>query len=501
MMAHTAKKIRNILLVSPLMPATSALPTLPLGLLAMASFLKEHGYNVKVADFCVSRKKLSHYLKNFTPDVVGATMMSPMSIPHCIELSRYFKELRIPFVVGGAVPTCCPEPALIEGVVDFIILREGESTFLELLQKLEKGEDGHDVAGLAYLGDDGKVVINPERPQQDLCALPRLDFSFVTPKAYFQHYPGTARCLYLHTSKGCEGNCGFCFNPHFNKSIHRTRNADTVCEEIRELVTKYNADGFYFCDAHFGSDKEHLLELCAKLKAVNLPFTWGCQMRIGVSREELQAMYDAGCRSIMFGVETGSPKMQKKINKNLDLSAVPKHFDDCREIGIATIAGIVLGLPGEGEKELQETIDLCFRMKPNITAMGFFVPFPTIHLWDEVFNAGKVTMPDSLMGYLEWFTLESGNKAYGDVPNKELRVVQNFFRFISAVIPQTEATGRFFLFKRYLIDILRFARVRGFSSGLVFAVAIYWEAAKMFWYTFAYPKIRKKYGLYLKNLH
>ena len=490
----------NVLLLCPKTPTTSALPALPLGALAIASYLKEKGYSVKIADFTVSKRSLAYYLKDFKPDVVGVTLMSLLGIPHSQKLSAHFRQLGIPVIWGGNIPSCLPEEILREGAADYVVIREGESVFHELLQRIEKGESAHDVGGIAYLDNDDKLQMPPrEQMFEDLHSLPPLDFSFVNPRNYYQHYPSCSKGMYLYSSKGCGGVCAFCFNPHFNKSVHRPRNIEHVCHEIRILVNEYDVDGIFFCDADFCGDKQELFNKCAKLKALNLPFVWGCQTRIGITKEELTAMYDAGCRWVMFGVETGSERLQAKINKNLDLATVHKPFEYCRELGITTIAGIILGLPTETQQDLRDSISAAFRMKSHITACQFYCAFQHTQFFDELVESGLLKEPKTLKQWLGFFALESGKITMGNVPNKELRVVQKFFLFASAVLPQPHTSGRFFLFRRYIVDTLRFMKLKGFFNGIAFAAALGTEAVKMLWYITMYPKIRKKYGLYLRN--
>jgi len=491
----------NVLLISPQMPSSRTLPSTPLGLLAVGSYIQKHGYNVRIVDFNVTRKNLSVYLKDFSPDVVGISLIAQTAILHTIELSQYFRNKDIPIVCGGPAVSAIPEPFLKEGVADYVVIGEGEITFHELLQKIEKKEPVGELPGIAYLDECNNLHITPDRPFADLQTFPKLDWSLINPKSYFQHYPCCKKCIYSYQSKGCPGNCTFCFNSFFHRSKHRLRKIDIVCEELRELSENYGVDGVFFGDECFFIRREDLLEFCTKVKALKLPLVWGCQQRVGISKEDLQAMYDSGCRWIFFGVETGSPKVRKSINKHESIEKIEDTYKSCREIGISTTSGTIFGLPGETEEDAQKTIDLYFRLKADTVPAGFFTPMPKSYLWEKLVKDGVISVPNTLSEWANVYYLDNGNAIFGEIPYRELAVIIHFFHYTSFVRSNINGKGsdRFHMIKRYISGINSFFKLHGIFGGLRLFVSGIKDALTMLWYVTAYPKIRKKYGLYLRN--
>ena len=489
----------NILLVCPRASRTTkTFPSAPLGALAIGSYAQREGHSVKIADFSATRKSIDYFLEDFTPDVVGISSISPLTIPNAVDVSRYFREKSVPVVWGGTFATIVPDQILLEGAADYVVMSEGEITFTQLLKKIEGNEEIGDLPGLVYLDKNGEPYHTPPRPFGDLQDFPKIDWSLVDIEKYWQHLPSASRSVYVYKSKGCPCQCTFCFNPYFHRSQYRQRKHEDVLEELQELAAM-GADGIFFADECFCVGSEQLLSFCAKLKELNLNLSWYCQTRLGVSREELQAMYDAGCRLVFFGIETGSPRMQKLIKKNIRLEKLEETVDICREIGIITNLAIILGFPEETEEDLRQTIDLIFRASGDITAPNFFVPAPHSETWETCYPTVENPPEVTLENCYNLFSDETGAFMFSEIPRKELFVVQKFILLSSALRMPSHGKDPFFILKRYIIDTLRFAKIYGVAKGISYVFNLAKEVLIMLWYVAMYPKIRKKYGLYMRN--
>jgi len=496
----------KVLIVNPRVAFNVYFAGTPLGSLAVGSYLKEKGYDVRIYDRAADKRKLAKVFAEFKPDAVGISLIASVAIPDALRVSKYCREQGVPVIMGGITASFVADALLKEDATDYIVLGEGEIPMYELLRKLESGEPVGEMLGIAYRDESGQIQIMPERPFADLNEFPTMDWSLIKPERYWQsHISGMQRAIYLFRSKGCPGRCTFCFNPAFHHSERRVRSDEDVCEDIRVLVTEYHADGIIFGDECFCTRSEELLNFCAKLKAMNLPVHWGCQTRTTTTREELQAMYDAGCRAVFFGVESGSPKIQKKVHKNLSLNGIERVFRDCQEIGIYTTASIVLGLPTETEEDLKLTIALMTKIRANYMHLPFFSPIYPSELWDECVAEKKLTPPRNLDEWSKiylsgWFSSAlNGGVIFGEVPLRELQVAQCFAFWLCFAQPGGNNTSLIYACRRIFVDFFRFVLQQGFVNGFRNLFQLAQRALIVFWNITAYPKIRKKYGLYVKN--
>jgi len=493
----------NVLLINPATGFYLREPSVPLGLLSIATYLKERGYKVHLYDRCVEKVSLEEVVSAFQPDVVGMSVISIRSIHDGLVTSHLFRERGIPIVWGGQTASVVPELVFQEDGADYVVFSEGEVTFYELLRALEKKESVTHIKGLAYLDETGTMQRTPDREFADLADFPVIDWSFIDPRKYFGRFLNCSKMMYLYNAKGCPWQCAFCFNKDYNRCIYRKRPNEYVINEIVELVTKYGLNGVYFADEMFGVKKKDLYAFCDRIRELKLDFVWGCQTRIGhFSREDLQYMYDSNCRWIYFGVESGSEEMLNRIHKGIDFAKIDEDFQNCREIGITTLGGFIIGFPDETEEQLRDTVYMALRTDANLCLIQIFTALPGTELYDYVVEKGMLTPPKTLT---EWGKYPLGDESaannYSQVPARDLYVIQNFFTWRSFLRRDSMNGAGSFIFAWNTITI---AMNHIFKHGFTHGVSSIFSSAKRFftvvWYSFAYPSVRKKYGLYKKNL-
>ena len=386
-----------------------------------------------------------------------------------------------------------PEMLLLEGAADYVVLGEGEITFHELLQAIEHKRDVAQIKGLCYLDEAGCVCRTPDREFADLADFPIIDWSLVDPRKYFSSVAFGKRRITLYSSKGCPKRCAFCSNESFHRRTYRKRPNEYVVSEI-ESLKQYGLDNVHFCDEMFGVNKRDLYDLCDKLR--NLNISWSCQTGLcHLSREDLQHMYDAGCRWISFGVESGSPEMLKRMRKGINLEDINRDFQNCKEIGIMTAANAIFGLPDETEEQLRETVRLMLRIDASFCQVALFVPIPCTEFYDDLAKEGRLRLPETLR---EWgrYSILKDVVNYSQVPTKELYVLYCFFMWRSLFRKDTSKGTRPYGF---VLSVAASARKMMLQHGLFgmfrYAfplVGLFFTAA---WYRFAYPGILRKYGL------
>jgi len=356
--------------------------TMPLGLGYIASFLEKHGYNVSIIDAYAknySYQKLEVLIKDISPDIVGITCLSDQRASwfRLIELIRRIDN-SIKIVLGGPHPSLMTEQVLINFKPDAIVLGEGEITMLELVKAWESGEDLSDVKGIAYL-DKGRVKRNDERERiKDLDSLPfparhLVDFddyngwsfmNLVSSKLGIKKIPKYATIL---TSRGCNGNCGYCSSPLIWKRQWTARSAQNVVDEIELLKKCFKVEFIIIVDDIFTIDQKRVIAISKEIVKRNLDVMWGFETSVNfVSEEMLRHAKQAGCCCILYGVESGSKAVLSNIYKVINEEKVIKAFNMTKELKIITGAFLMVGNPGEDERSINETIKLLKKIDPDI---------------------------------------------------------------------------------------------------------------------------------------
>jgi len=471
-------------------------PAIPLGLLSIATYLTQHGHNVQIYDRVIEGGNIKKHLISFSPDIVGISAIGIKSFPDAIKVSKAVKKKRIPVVWGGQISSLLPEIVLKTGVVDYVVMGEGEITMLSLLDAITNKTPLSDVDGLAYF-EAGLIKTNRQRDFADLAQLPIIDWSFVNPKEYFIKDVSSKRTLHVYSSKGCPGHCTYCYSPEYSQCVWRARPSEYFLSEIKYLINTYGVDGVFFADDVLSPNKTYLNSLCGKIIESGLDFVWGCDMRIGTcDEEELRLMHDAGCKRIFFGIESGSEQRQIVIKKRTDLNKALETVDFCKKIGIVTTTSFIIGFPDETEEELKETVNYIKKLNSDIKLAFFYYPIPNSEMFEELVKSGNFTVPDTYREWLKFPKLNRLGKNFSQVPDRDLKVVSAWFLWASIFGKYRNNKTK----SRALADKDFGQSLDAFKRGTLGSVITVFLAAKEFLeitlYTFIFPKIRKKYGLY-----
>ena len=203
------------------------------------------------------------------------------------------------------------------------------------------------------------------------------------------------RSVTLLSSRGCPYQCAFCtLAPYHGKRNYRLRSAESVCDEIAELVRRYHPDEIYFDDDTITANRSHALKLfeAYQRRGFGLPFC--CMGNATVAREVLEAMASAGCRAYKFGVESADEEVLRQIPKDMDLKDVRRTIDDCRRLGIQTHATFVFGLPGETLESARHTIDFALKLRPHTLQFAIATPYPGTALYERALQEGWLVKED-----------------------------------------------------------------------------------------------------------
>jgi len=277
-----------------------------------------------------------------------------------LKLAERIKSLwpEVYTVMGGPQADITAEDTIRQiPYVDFICCGEGETTIVPLFSSLLKGQPDTSVAGLVYR-ENGQVIKNP-RPElvKDLDSIPMIDYSFF----HYVERPHTIEraAFPIDVGRGCPFGCTYCSTKSFWGRKFRLKSPERIVAEIKQIHDTFGVTNFNFNHDMFTMNRKAVIKTCALMKELDFPLRWHCSARLDcIDPELLDIMTDSGMSSIYIGIETGSPRMQKLVNKNLDLTnAVPimsyLKGHDCK-----TTASFIYGFPEETEEDLSQTMRL-----------------------------------------------------------------------------------------------------------------------------------------------
>jgi radical SAM superfamily enzyme YgiQ (UPF0313 family) len=168
------------------------------------------------------------------------------------------------------------------------------------------------------------------------------------------------------------------------------------------MVEKYGTKGIYFVGDNFTINKKRTIELCREIKNSKLDLTWVCDTRVDlVSRDLVREIKSAGCQTIWFGVESGSSRILKKINKQVTLEQAKNAFKLCNYEGVRTASSFMLGLPGETFDDMEATFKFARKLDPDYVRFNIFVGYPGSSLYDEMIEQGLYEKVDEFVALVK----------------------------------------------------------------------------------------------------
>ena len=348
----------------------------PIGMYSVGAVLKENHYDVEILNWCrinETPERISEILLEKQPDVIGFSILQANRWGG-IDIAKIAKQLHpeVKIVFGGVSPTFLWKHFLTHfPEIDYVVMGEGEYTFLHLIRCIEKKEYDHlgNIRGIAFK-KHGKVVrTTPAEYIKDLDQLP-------IPATYFEYQ-------HLSLTRGCPGNCTFCGSPKFWGRKVRFHSVDYFVEEL-ELLYKKGINFFYFSDDTFSVNKKRVIQICKKILKKNLKISWNAISRVNYMNEDvLSWMRKAGCIQISYGIESGSEKIRGYLNKKITTHEIEKTFDTTLKYGILPRAYFIYGSPGETRKTIQESIDLIKKIKPLVIYSSVLSLFPGTALYSQ----------------------------------------------------------------------------------------------------------------------
>jgi anaerobic magnesium-protoporphyrin IX monomethyl ester cyclase len=393
--------MKKILLINPTFNIAKAKydTSISVGLLCLASYLNKKGVPVKIID-CARQEDWPKILAQELPGAghVGFSVMTTQ-IPSALEIAKLIRRARpdVKLIWGGCHVNFFPHESLEHELVDFVILNEGEETLWELTLELNKKPTEQNfslIKGLAFK-DNGQIFINPKRELLEMSEIPLPNWELMPPEVL-----GKLELIPTHTSRGCPHHCAFCINA-ITKNRWRMRGASDVLEDLKIIKSKSWARGkkLRFWDENFFVNIARVEKIIDGMIKNDLVIPWETTMRVDYfSRPEvddnfLEKLKQSGCYLLSFGAESGSPKILKKIDKDISREQIIDSAKRCLKHGIIPQYSFMVGLPGEKREDIDQTIDLIDELlaldeRVQILGPQAFRPYPGSTLYEECLHSG-----------------------------------------------------------------------------------------------------------------
>ncbi len=365
---------------------------LPVGLCSLQACLRRDGHNAKLANFSGwSHQEMTRYLLAAKPAMLGISIWTH-NRHTSLELARLVRKL-LPgchLVAGGAHASFQYADLLLshDTPFDVVVIGEGEATLGALAQRVARGQEWHDLDGIAFSRNGEVVVTSPRSFLQELDQLP-------FPASCLEYSVGVDQQLqpeFILSSRGCPSACTFCSSPAFWSRKVRFRSPISMVDEIVFIRDRYGLIYFSIRDDTFTVDRSRTIEFCRLLIEARLGILWNCQSRVNVLDHELLVwMKRAGCECIQLGVESGSPRILKQLGKAITPQQVEHAAGLIRAVGINLSIYLISDIPGETEQDQQLTLELIRRVRPDDGYVSPLAYFPGTRLFESARESGVVS--------------------------------------------------------------------------------------------------------------
>lgn len=358
----------------------------PIYLAYTAAVLEKAGIDVVVVDAVAQdydSDKFVARVKQENPEVCFLESATPSIAQDLKNANRIKSELGIKVFLMGVHPTIFHGKILKKNPgIDGIIRGEFEYTARDIAMGIAYNE----ILGLSYNSETG-VKVNEDRPYiEDLDSLPFPAWHKFNWDKYESHLY-VSPSMWIISSRGCPFKCSFCVWPDLMYGHkQRYRSAKNVVDEIETLINKYHVKEVRFDDDTFALRKSHVMDICDEImkRGIHKKIRWACFGH--ASRDDIE-MYsklkEAGCFRVDFGIESGSPKIQEMVSKNLDIEKVKRTVSICKQVGLEVYCDFMIGFPFEDEQDIKKTINLALGLDTDLIQASFVIPYPGTRMYNE----------------------------------------------------------------------------------------------------------------------
>ena len=462
----------KILLVRPV---TDKMPIIipNLGLGYLAAQLKKHGYEVEILDCAKLGYGFDDYrkfLKDNRFDVVGIQVFTCdfSSAKKMIEMTKEVSPGSIT-MAGGPHISGLPNYTMntVRGL-DYGFRGEAEIGLVRFCDHISgKGVDVSDVPGLIYRkGSD--IYMNERAVFEKLDELDFPDWELIDPNKYPVAPQGTfTRRLPVApiiTSRGCPYECTYCGVVSNTGRRFRTRSPENVIAEIELLVKKYGVREIHVEDDNFTLDRNRVVKFCTMLMERKIDISWACPNGVrldSLDAELLKLMEKAGCYSFAIGIESGSSKILKDMNRRVNLQTMSEKIGlIASETKIRMTGFAMAGYPTETLDDIEKTIDFTLSLPLSRVQYSNFLPLPGTKVFDDLVERKEIALEG-----LDWDGFQDNRIVYsppGISPEKlHALMKRGFFKFyfrpriILGLLMEIHSFEQFKIVLKRVVDIFK----------------------------------------------
>lgn len=343
-------------------------------------------------------------VRSFSPDLIALSLTEDC-FPNALELLRALDFDRPPVIAGGVFPTFAPELALrkSEGLIDFVLIGEGEQTLPDFCKKLQCGQELSQVEAIWFLKPDGSVHKSQLPKVVDVNEVPLPNYDFFEESRFYRPMQGKVwRMFPIETHRGCPYTCAYCNSPSQNviyketqQRFFRKKKITLVRDELLYCINRYKADSFYFwADTFLAWSTQEFEEFCDMYSEIRLPF-WVQTRPETITRDRFKRLKEVGLLRAAFGVEHGNPSFREQVlSRKISNDGIVKNINILHDLGIPFSVNNIMGFPRETRELAFDTIELNRHIYSDGMNAYSFTPFHGIPLRSLAESLGYVKKGD-----------------------------------------------------------------------------------------------------------
>ena len=432
---------KKVVFFFPSFASTEA--TAPLGILAVATPLMRAGYSVQLIDSTITPNFKKRVLEEVRDAVcLAISLVTGPMIRETVEIARAVKLWKpdFPIVLGGWHPSLLPKQTLESPYIDIVVRGQGEDTLLEVVQHIEARASLDLVPGIGFKRDR-RLHFTTERPLRPIVDLPPKAYHLADFDAY-ERSCGRRWAMYI-SSLACPFNCSYCTNAGVYGRKWNALPPGQFVEETVDLTRRYGLEMLWVVDDNFLVDLDRARHIAEGLVRAEADFNWSIQATTNLTArltyEDLKLLRRSGLHQICQGVDSGSEKILKLMNKTFqDFDSIYESAARCLHAGIRPSFNIIFAYPGEGKKERRETIDfmmdVCRRFPGAEFWTNIFTPYPGSPIMERAQELG-IRVPDSLEGWADFFPRYTVLPWLTGRDHKRVQVMRDYLRFAFDRVP------------------------------------------------------------------
>ena len=380
-------------------------PTPSSGLLYLAAYLRKFDleskffelgiFDIKKALFRKGRvrfglpdKQIKKILEKEKPKIVGITSMYSVYFGDVLEIARTVKKVnpRIKVTIGGNHACSYYDFILRDKSVDFVVIGEGEQTFLELCQAILKDKKNfRKIKGIAFKEKNKVIKTKPRELIKNLDEIPFPAYDLIDYQKYCEVAKDNPYLMRqpvgsIISSRGCPGNCVYCTVKAVWGRTWRGRGPKNVVDEMEFLVKRHGVREIAFLDDSASVNKKRWREICDEIIKRKLNIKWITPNGIAhwaLDKPTVKKMYQAGCYRVTFGIESGNSETRKFLGKPYPLRQAKEIIQYANKIGMWTICTNIIGFPYEKANSIRDTIKFAKKSGTDFATFFLLIPQPT----------------------------------------------------------------------------------------------------------------------------